>query len=363
MVKGTTKRSGSRSGRDGGGAGRQDQPPPGDVDYSEIQGTALASVLARAARADGRAGAVGPARRPRTCRASATGSRAGSSAAATTRRLAPSTSSTRRCTGRHPYGLPSLGTRESLRSHRPRGDRRALPRVLPSRAHDAGGERSGVGDGSDRRGAAALRRHAGERHAPRRMRRSRRRARPAAVGSSSSRRRSRRRSSSARLAPSLDHPDHAAVKVLSTVLGGGMAGRLFVELRDKQGARLHGGVLLRPVHEPGALILYLGTAPENAARAEDALVARSRACARAGAGRRAGPGQGLLLGRYAMDRRTNERQAWYLASTRSKGVGLEYPARYRARGRGRHRGRHAARGAEPTWPAPRSSSSAPASPG
>ena len=36
------------------------------------------------------------------------------------------------------------------------------------------------------------------------------------------------------LAPPLDHPDYATVKVLSTILGGGMAGRLFAELRDKR---------------------------------------------------------------------------------------------------------------------------------
>jgi predicted Zn-dependent peptidase len=134
------------------------------------------------------------------------------------------------------------------------------------------------------------------------------------------------------LAPSLDHPDHAAVKVLSTILGGGMAGRLFVELRDKSALAYTAASYYDPVHESGVLILYLGTAPQNAARAESALmreVARVRdelvpadELARA---------QGYLLGRYAMDRRTNERIAWYLAFYEVEGVGLEYPARYRAR--------------------------------
>ena len=38
-----------------------------------------------------------------------------------------------------------------------------------------------------------------------------------------------------RLAPSLTDPDFAAMKVVTTVLGGGLAGRFFSELRDKQG--------------------------------------------------------------------------------------------------------------------------------
>ena len=36
-----------------------------------------------------------------------------------------------------------------------------------------------------------------------------------------------------------------------------------------------------------------------------------------------------LLGRYTMDRRTNERQAWYLAFYDVQGVGQEFPERYR----------------------------------
>src|SRR5439155_77238 len=75
------------------------------------------------------------------------------------------------------------------------------------------------------------------------------------------------------LAPPLDHPDHAAVKVLSSVLGGGMAGRLFVELRDKRALAYTATALYEPVKEPGVLVLYLGTTPETAAQAEQALLA------------------------------------------------------------------------------------------
>jgi predicted Zn-dependent peptidase len=132
------------------------------------------------------------------------------------------------------------------------------------------------------------------------------------------------------LAPSLDHPDHAPVKVLATVLGGGLAGRLFVELRDKRGLAYTATAYYDPVREPGALVLYLGTAPENAAGAEQALlreVARIRdEAVSADELRRA---KGYLLGKYTMDRRTNERQAWYLAFYRTQGVGDDYPVRYR----------------------------------
>lgn len=132
------------------------------------------------------------------------------------------------------------------------------------------------------------------------------------------------------IAPSLDHADHAAVKVLSTVLGGGMAGRLFVELRDRRGLAYTATSFYESVKEPGALILYLGTAPENAAKAEEGLRQEIEKIRRERVGddelRRA---KNYLLGRYEMDRRTNERQAWYVGFYTVEGVGPDYPARYR----------------------------------
>jgi len=132
------------------------------------------------------------------------------------------------------------------------------------------------------------------------------------------------------LAPPLDHPDHAAVKVLSTILGGGMAGRLFAELRDKQGLAYTATSYYDPVREPGALVLYLGTAPENAPKAEAALLAEVERIRRDPVStEELTRAKGYLLGRYAMDRRTNERLAWYLAFYAVEGQPPDFPERYR----------------------------------
>jgi zinc protease len=132
------------------------------------------------------------------------------------------------------------------------------------------------------------------------------------------------------IAPSLSHPDHAPVKMLATILGGGMAGRLFVELRDKRGLAYTAASYYDAVRDPGALILYLGTAPENATKAEEQLRREIERIRTEPVGadelRRA---KGYLLGRYTMDRRTNERQAWYLAFYEQVGAGEDYPERYR----------------------------------
>ena len=132
-------------------------------------------------------------------------------------------------------------------------------------------------------------------------------------------------------APAMADPDFAAMKLVSTVLGGGLAGRFFAELRDKQ-ALAYTTATQEPMRvAPGYFLALLGTAPDNVVKAEAALrdqLERIR--------REPVPDEDLrvakayLLGSLAMDRRTNARQAWYLAALETQGVGHEYLDRYTA---------------------------------
>jgi zinc protease len=129
--------------------------------------------------------------------------------------------------------------------------------------------------------------------------------------------------------PSVRDADYAAVKVLGAVLGGGMAGRFFVELRDKLGLAYSLGTLNPSRAGTSLLMGYMGTAPASVEPAEVGMlreIARSRVdppsadeLARAKA---------YLIGAHAMDRRTNARQAWYLAFFELIGAGYDFPDRY-----------------------------------
>jgi zinc protease len=131
------------------------------------------------------------------------------------------------------------------------------------------------------------------------------------------------------LGPTLTQPDYAAVRVLGTVLGGGMSGRLFTELRDKRGLAYSVGVLGTYRTGPSFLITHMGTAPPNAEAAEAGVMGEidrirdeevtERELARAKA---------YLLGNLAMDRRTNARHAWYMAFFEVTGAGWDFPERY-----------------------------------
>ncbi|MGH7375160.1 MAG: M16 family metallopeptidase [Candidatus Rokuibacteriota bacterium] len=131
------------------------------------------------------------------------------------------------------------------------------------------------------------------------------------------------------LAPPTSHADYAAVKVLATALGGGMAGRLFTEVRDKQGLAYSTGGAYPSRLGPGVFFTQVGTAPANQARAEAAMLAELQRI-------RQDPlspaeltrAKAYLLGQFALDRRTNARLSWYDAFFEALGVGPGFAERY-----------------------------------
>jgi zinc protease len=130
------------------------------------------------------------------------------------------------------------------------------------------------------------------------------------------------------LGPSLTELDYPAVRVLATVLGGGMSGRLFTELRDKRGLAYSVGVLSSFRTGP-SFITYMGTAPASAEAAEAGVLSEiDRIRIEQVSERELARGKAFLLGNLAMDRRTNARHAWYMAFFEVIGAGWDYPERF-----------------------------------
>jgi len=133
------------------------------------------------------------------------------------------------------------------------------------------------------------------------------------------------------LAPAFTDPDHPSLKVLTAVLGGGMASRFFSELRDQQ-ALAYTTLAQYPSRiDTSAFVAILGTAPENVAKAAPALVQQlERIRTQQASADEVAVARAYVLGSQAMDRRTNARQAWYLAFYEIAGVGYEFLDRYAA---------------------------------
>ena len=131
------------------------------------------------------------------------------------------------------------------------------------------------------------------------------------------------------LGPGLGDADYAPGKIMSAILGGGMAGRLFARLRNDRGLAYSLGMLNPARRGPGSFVAYMGTSDDTVERAEAGMrqeIERFRV---------EGPSEAELtrakayvLGNLAMDRRTNARHAWYLAFFELAGVGWDYPERY-----------------------------------
>ena len=131
------------------------------------------------------------------------------------------------------------------------------------------------------------------------------------------------------LAPPVSHPDYPAVKVLTTALGGGMAGRLFTEVRDKQGLAYATGAAYPSRRGPGVLWAQLGTAPPNQIRAETAMLGELERIRREPLSpAELARAKGYLLGQFELDRRTNARLAWYDGFFEALGVGPDFAERY-----------------------------------
>ena len=131
------------------------------------------------------------------------------------------------------------------------------------------------------------------------------------------------------LAPAMTDPDFPAMKLVSTVLGGGLAGRFFSELRDKEGLAYTTAARQPMRADRGYFLALLGTAPDNKDKAEAALRGQLERIQREPVSdEEFRVAKNYLLGSLAMDRRTNARQAWYLASLEVQGVGYEFLDRY-----------------------------------
>jgi len=127
------------------------------------------------------------------------------------------------------------------------------------------------------------------------------------------------------LAPPFTHPDYAALKVMTAVLGGGMASRFFSDLRDTQALAYSTGAQYLARLDTSSFVATLGTGPANVPKAEAALRAHlARIQSEPASAEEVAVARSYVVGSQAMDRRTNARQAWYLAAAELAGVGYEF---------------------------------------
>ncbi|CBN59041.1 MULTISPECIES: M16 family metallopeptidase [Kamptonema] len=131
------------------------------------------------------------------------------------------------------------------------------------------------------------------------------------------------------LTPEVNHPDYAAMKLLSTYLGNGLSSRLFVELREKRGLAYDVSALYPTRIDSSQFVVYMGTAPENSAIALEGLQSEvERLAAAPLTSEELQACKNKMLGQYALGKQTNSQIAQVLGWYEILGLGIEFDKQF-----------------------------------
>jgi len=127
------------------------------------------------------------------------------------------------------------------------------------------------------------------------------------------------------LAGAVNHPDYAAMKLISTYLGNGLSSRLFVELREKRGLAYEVSAFYPTRLGQSQFAVYMGTAPENTEIALYSLRTEvERLCNFELTQNELQAAKNKLLGQYALGKQTNAQIAQIFGWYETIGLGLEF---------------------------------------
>ena len=130
-------------------------------------------------------------------------------------------------------------------------------------------------------------------------------------------------------APSVSTRDYLALKVLNSVLGGGMSARLFQQLREQQGLAYDVGSFFPSKLHGSAFVAYMGLQRDRMDRAKEGIMS-----AFADVVSKPVPAQELeqtkayLKGTYILDHQTNSQRAHYLGWWEALGLGYQFDGTY-----------------------------------
>jgi zinc protease len=115
-------------------------------------------------------------------------------------------------------------------------------------------------------------------------------------------------------APGASHKDQVPMKVLNTLLGGGMSSRLFVTLRENLGLAYEVSSFYPTRLDTSQWVIYLGLPANKLAVASRKLTELLKQLADRGpTSRELAQAKAMIRGAFLMDRQSRRRQAWYKA--------------------------------------------------
>jgi len=126
-------------------------------------------------------------------------------------------------------------------------------------------------------------------------------------------------------APDASHPDHIPLKVLNTILGGGMSSQLFATLREESGLAYEVSSFYPTRLDVSQWVIYLGLPKEKLETASRQLEKLLHQLADRGpTSDEVKQASAMIRGAFLMDRQSHRRQAWYAAWWELLGRGPDY---------------------------------------
>lgn len=127
------------------------------------------------------------------------------------------------------------------------------------------------------------------------------------------------------IAPPIDSPEYAALRVACGVLGEGMSARLFSRLRDRDHLAYAVGSMLVGRQLATHMSLYIGTNPENVSRAREGMIREALGIATEElTEQEVDRAKRYILGKYLMSRQTNSALAHSMSTHETIGLGWEW---------------------------------------
>ncbi len=128
-------------------------------------------------------------------------------------------------------------------------------------------------------------------------------------------------------APDVKSGDYPALKMVNEIAGGGMGGRLFNDLREKNGLVYEADSFFPSRVSTSTFAVYAGTSKENVDKVEGIITAEIAKLPSA-TQQELDAAREYLKGTYLIDHRTIQKQAWYLGWWETMGRGFEYDSGY-----------------------------------
>lgn len=129
--------------------------------------------------------------------------------------------------------------------------------------------------------------------------------------------------------PEVSHQDYPTLKIINTILGGGMRGRLFQELRDKYSLAYEISSFYPTRKLTSRFVIYLGLDENRITEAKEKILEQLEKLRNEPVGEKElKEVKTFLRGNYLIEHSRNKQQAWYLGWWELMGKGYQYDELY-----------------------------------